>query len=253
MTEPARWRDEGPEAVRALLRHAPRTRGMTAADRTRTRSRIAGIVVGITGVTWLSGAAIGAGLGVVTVGAAHVVPLVPQWLNGPHADESSPRTAVPAYVSRPSLPRQVAPRASAAEVPAVAPEPRTLPVMPPEPPVETQPSKPPLKGATAAIPSSTDLALKDPTVDSLGEEAAFLERARASLRSDPERALGLCEAHARQYPQGKLVIEREMVAIEALGRSGRKAEARSRGEALLAHARGSLYEDRIDALLESVR
>jgi hypothetical protein len=210
---------------------------MTAADRSRTRSRVAGIVVGITGFAWLSGAAIGAGLGVATVGAAHVVP---QWLHGPPPDETS-------------LPRPVAPRASAAEVPPADPGPRTLRVIPPEAPVEAPPSKPSLKGPSAVVPSTGDRPVNDPRTDSLGEEAAVLERARASLRSDPQLALRLCDEHARQYARGKLGIEREMVAIEALGRLGRRAEARRRGEALLAHARGSLYEDRIHGLLDSLR
>ena len=41
MSEPTRLRDEGPDAVRALLRDAPRTRAMTADDRSRTRARVA--------------------------------------------------------------------------------------------------------------------------------------------------------------------------------------------------------------------
>jgi hypothetical protein len=92
-----------------------------------------------------------------------------------------------------------------------------------------------------------------PSPDPLAEEAALLERARASLGGSPAEALALTGEHASRFPAGKLGMEREIVAIDALRRLGRRDEARARGEALRARVQGSLYEDRVRKLLEGLR
>jgi hypothetical protein len=74
------------------------------------------------------------------------------------------------------------------------------------------------RGATASVPQSDP----GPT------EGALLLRARHELASDPSAALGLTQDHARRFPSGTLVQEREVLAIEALARLGRSAEARHR-------------------------
>ena len=87
-----------------------------------------------------------------------------------------------------------------------------------------------------------------------GDEFARLAKpieqsARAGLAGRPAEALAITQAHAAEFPAGKLSVERELLAIDALGRLGRATEARARAEGLLARARGSLYEDRIRAIL----
>ena len=81
----------------------------------------------------------------------------------------------------------------------------------------------------------------------------MLERARASLGASPAGALAITEEHAARFPGGKLAVERELLAIDALRRLGRAGEARARGEALLSRARGGLYEERIRKLLDDLR
>ena len=85
----------------------------------------------------------------------------------------------------------------------------------------------------------------------LAEEVALLDRARAALGGNPSEALRLTADHASRFPRGKMGIERELVAIDALRRLGRGAEARSRAESLLVRARGSLYEERIRKMLDA--
>jgi hypothetical protein len=242
MTEPTRLRDEGPEEIRALLRHAPKTLPMTADQRARSRARVArtaaAIAAGAGSLAWLQGAAVGAGLGVLTVGAAQVLP--PLLLRAPSAAPS----AAPAVQGTSVLP---------------APAPAPAPGPPPgnrererererdgDPPLRPPPRspEPPASSAEAASP---------PPQDSLGQEAALLERARSALAASPAEALALTEAHAAQFPSGKLATERELVAIDALRRLGRTAEARARGDALLVRARGGLYEERIRKLLDGMR
>ncbi len=78
----------------------------------------------------------------------------------------------------------------------------------------------------------------------------MLDRAYAALGSNPGEALAIVTAHAAAFPHGKLGSEREMVAIEALNRLGRKREARSRAEALLQRNPHSIYRERMLRLLD---
>jgi hypothetical protein len=78
----------------------------------------------------------------------------------------------------------------------------------------------------------------------------MLERARASLDRDPREALAQLDALAIAFPGGMLGTEREFLTVDALGRLGRTDEARARGEVLLREGRGSLYDDRVRAILK---
>jgi hypothetical protein len=80
-------------------------------------------------------------------------------------------------------------------------------------------------------------------------EAALLLRARRTLDSDPAGALALTDEHARQFPRGTLVPEREVLAIEALARLGRSSEARRRLDALRARFPNAANVARLDALI----
>ncbi|MFO0661560.1 MAG: hypothetical protein U0165_17265 [Polyangiaceae bacterium] len=74
----------------------------------------------------------------------------------------------------------------------------------------------------------------EPSAPSLADEARALERAEELLRKDPSAALEAADAHAKQQPSGELAQEREIVAIEALVRLGRRAEASARVDAFAA-------------------
>jgi hypothetical protein len=80
-------------------------------------------------------------------------------------------------------------------------------------------------------------------------EAALLLRARRALASDPAGALRLTEEHARLFPSGTLVPEREVLAIEALARLGRSDEARQRLDALRANFPNAANVSHLEAVI----
>ncbi|MBL8609560.1 MAG: hypothetical protein JNL38_19675 [Myxococcales bacterium] len=82
----------------------------------------------------------------------------------------------------------------------------------------------PRSAAAASAAASTAERPPEP----LEPEATLLGRAQDALRSDPARALALCERHARDYPGALLGQEREVIAVDALTRLGRGAEAKAR-------------------------
>lgn len=233
MSEPERWRDDGPEEVRALLRAARPTQVMTAEQQARSRERVGRYVAAATmaaALSWVPGAALGAGLGLVAVAAMYGVPA---WI----APERAPEVIPTATVAGPA-PSTPAPVTSAAPVMSALPS-----ADPPAPPrASSRPSAPPASASAEPV-----------AVDPLAEEVALLDRARAALGASPAEALALTAEHAARFPQGKMGMEREIVAIDALRRLGRADEARARGEVVLSRARGSLYEERVKKLIEGAR
>jgi hypothetical protein len=61
--------------------------------------------------------------------------------------------------------------------------------------------------------------------DTLAEELRSLDRIRSEMR-DPARALAAAERHAKRFPAGALVPERELLQLEALLRAGQTVRAR---------------------------
>ena len=86
--------------------------------------------------------------------------------------------------------------------------------------------------------------------DPLLRETTMLENARAKLDSDP--AGGLAILDSPELRGGHLGLERELLAVDALRRLHRFDEARSRGIALAAHAKGTIYEGRARSLLATI-
>jgi hypothetical protein len=76
-------------------------------------------------------------------------------------------------------------------------------------------------------------------------ETALLEQARAALQSRPAEALELTRRHQARFPHGALAQEREVIAIEALERLGRKAAANSRAAEFERRYRGSVHQPRV--------
>ncbi|MFT3768839.1 MAG: hypothetical protein QM820_25625 [Minicystis sp.] len=236
MSEPRRLRDDGPEELRALLRAGAPARPITRAEQTRTAKRLARYASGAAvaaSLSWAPGAALGAGLGVAAVAVAWGVPalLTP-----------APTVSAPAVtVSAPMPVRAVETATSATpEVPLPASAPSALP------------AARPVTSVVAPAASSGEPAAA-PAVDPLAAEVELLDRARAALATSPAEALTLTEAHASSFPAGKLGMEREMVAIDALRRLGRTSEARARAEAMLARTQGGLYEPRVRKLLDQMK
>ncbi len=86
-----------------------------------------------------------------------------------------------------------------------------------------------------------------PTRADLTEEARLLETARGHLSSSPASTLRLTEDHRRRFPSGQLEAERELIAVEALLRLGRRDRAEERATSRL--LRDGLYARRVGRLL----
>jgi hypothetical protein len=123
----------------------------------------------------------------------------------------------------------------------------TPPSVPESPITAAAPSPPPL----APRPSlqDRDTARAPAPIDPALGEGALLLHARQALASDPHGALELTQEHARRFPAGALVPEREVLAIEALARLGRASEARSRLAAFRERFPQSPHVARLEALL----
>ncbi len=79
-------------------------------------------------------------------------------------------------------------------------------------------------------------------------EVHLLQRAQTALGADPRAALALTGEHARRFPGGALVQERELIAVTALVALGRKPEAQSRATSLLERFPSSAYRGRLESL-----
>lgn len=89
-----------------------------------------------------------------------------------------------------------------------------------------------------------------PVVRDGASEVSLLDSARAKLRTDPNRALELTREHARRFPNGALVQEREVIAIEALRRLGKSDAAKKRGEDFSQHYPDSAHQSKIEQTLK---
>jgi hypothetical protein len=85
---------------------------------------------------------------------------------------------------------------------------------------------------------------------SVGEEMAMLDRAQQALRPRPAEALALAEEHAQRFAGGKLAEEREVIAVGALLRLGRRGEAEQRAQRFRASFPRSAYAPRMQQLLD---
>jgi hypothetical protein len=102
----------------------------------------------------------------------------------------------------------------------------------------------PATAPTSEAPASTAaITTREPEVD-------YLRRAQVLLATSPAEALGLIEDHPRLYPRGVLAQEREVIAIDALVRLGRRSEAAARAAAFRAAFPRSAHASRVTALTE---
>jgi hypothetical protein len=117
----------------------------------------------------------------------------------------------------------------------------------PTPPAAQPPSlapQRPLEAASAA-PVRRGARSRPSRPPSLGE-AALLERARDALNVNPAAALALTRDHDRRFPRGVLAQESEVIAIEALKRMGREADAARRTAEFERRYRGSVHRPRLE-------
>jgi hypothetical protein len=134
--------------------------------------------------------------------------------------------------------------AAAPEVPIA--EPRAAGVESREPPVRPRTAaRRASRDPAASVPARVPAAAPAPE-----DELSLLERSRAALDAEPTLALELAESHARSYPSGVFAQERELLAIEALLKLKRKAEARGRAEQFVQRYPDSPHTRRVRALLD---
>ncbi len=147
----------------------------------------------------------------------------------------------------PSVAQEMAPEGVTASAPSTQLPSRTepptlsvddLPAAPARPFASTRPAK--------ASPSAS--AVVDPA-ESEQAEVALLDRAQSALSTRPADTLASCDEHARRFAAGTLVQEREVLAIDALVRLGRLADAESRAARFRETFPRSGHLRRVDALL----
>ena len=81
--------------------------------------------------------------------------------------------------------------------------------------------------------------------DAAATEALLLERARSALATNPAQSLALAQRHAAEFPHGLLTQEREVIAISALRRLGRTAEADARAARFDARFPKSVHQPKL--------
>jgi hypothetical protein len=144
---------------------------------------------------------------------------------GTHAALTTPEARV-VYVDRP-VP---APPAPAPSAPPVVAAPTASAEAPPAPRKTTAPA------------ASLDRASR------LAAERALLDAAHAAIvRGDPGSALASLDGHAARFPHGDLEEEREALAIKALAKMGRAADAQKRAADFRQRFPQSLFTDGVES------
>jgi hypothetical protein len=163
--------------------------------------------------------------------------------------------AAPTTIVAPATP-PVARDESIVTVPVPA---RSPPSLDPEPHArETPPAsrvfRPPARSnvpAPAPLPSPPEGIAAVPLAQLQSTELTLVDRAQEELSRDPESALAHAREHEQRFPMGMLAQEREVIAIDALLRLGRRREAESRALRFHAQYPQSAHGRRVDVLLQT--
>jgi hypothetical protein len=104
------------------------------------------------------------------------------------------------------------------------------------------------------LPSATTPAVHPapPVADALTLELRLVDGARVRLAVDPTSALGLLDAHVRDFPRGQLALERDVLRVDALLRLDRRSDAEAVARSLAARAPGSPQAERASDLMGRV-
>jgi len=219
-----RLRDEvsDPE-LRELLATRPPLAELPPEVRARSRQRVralAAVPAAAGLLMWVQHAALGAVLGLVVVGATQAPRILSRTTAAPPVEVTAP---------------PVRPRAK-----------------PSTPPAEALPSSSPAPETASADlttpPAATFSVAEKPGLDA---ELALLDSARRELETNPAAALGALERHRKQFLASTLWAEREILAVTALVRLGRRADAQARAESLRQRIPGSLYATRLKGILNA--
>jgi hypothetical protein len=125
-------------------------------------------------------------------------------------------------------------------------------VAPVAPDLPLLPSPIPSVSAAAPTPSASSSAAPRPVLPPAEDSEAeikLLERAQDALFANPAAAVLLADEDVRRFPDGLLRQEAEVIAIDALVRTGRRAPAEARAKRFRAAYPTSTHLRRIDELL----
>lgn len=164
-------------------------------------------------------------------------------------------TSTPTPTATPAAPAVSAPAAPEAPVAVViVPEPAPAPAEPEAPSVpRARRARIDRVEPVATAPVETAPAPSAPEADGasrMGEEAELIARAERSLASAPATSLALANEHRGRFGDGIMQQEREVIAIDALLRLGRRGEAEARAVAFDRAHGASIHTRRIHRLLE---
>jgi len=159
--------------------------------------------------------------------------------------------------SQKETPNAAQPRAVVTSRPAPVAAPGIAPALPVEPgtPASLRPPRPPVVRRPAPQPPAAPApaASAAPADSDLGVERTLLERAQKELAlSRPAQALAILAMHARRFPDGRLVEERERLWIHALIAAGDYAGARDRAQVFRRNHPESIFLRDIDAAQRSI-
>jgi hypothetical protein len=145
-----------------------------------------------------------------------------------------------------TAPAPPAPPTSSLAIPAAASIPPPAPRAPEERPPPSAPS------ARSDAPRTVASSSPAPR-DALGDELALIDAARCALNDgDPSKALAQLDAYDRSHRSGALRLEGTVLRVEALARSGRRADAERLGRSILNETGGGAYRTRLEKTLGQV-
>jgi hypothetical protein len=240
MSEPRRLRDEAESTVELLLLEAGSAYRSTPEARAKTLAAL-----GLVGSAAVSAGALSstAGTSLATkagiawsklvllsgLGASVVVPVGYVTWNRLHSgrEESAKVVAAP-----PTTPQVVAKTAPVVDAPTPA---VTFEELPAE--------------APAAQVAKTEA--KSTPAGDLAAELGALDAARSRLAAgDASGALAKLDDYSRTYPRGRLVLEAEVLRIDALAKSGQTDVAKKRAEVFLRRHPNSVLASRVRGYLD---
>lgn len=238
MNEPRRLREEAESNLELVLleagtsyRSSPNARAKTlAALGLAGSAAVSAGAVSAASSSLLSKLSWGKLLVLSSVGAGVLVPVGYMALHRAHPEANQlVSTAVPA-----ATPEQRAKQPAAEEEPQPEIEIQPLAALPPL--EEEQPSRPQPRVAPG---------------NALGAELAALDAVRGKLASgDASAALQQLDDYFRAYPRGRLVLEAEVLRIDALSRSGQGELAKQRAESFLRRHPNSVLASRVRGYLD---
>jgi len=226
VNDPRRLRDEADSTVELLLLEAGAT--YKSSDEARARTLAA---LGLAGSAAVSAGALSVATSSLVSKASWAKLLMFTGLGG----------AVVAPVGYVAW-RQTHPQAITVTAPAVTPRPEPARVIAPRQPVanvEEDTTPAPVAPAPKTESRTTSASV-------LAAELSALDAARSRLSSgDATGALAKLDDYARVYPRGRLVLEAEVLRIDALSRAGQKTQAKKRAEAFLRRHPNSVLATRV--------